>query len=121
MGSPGTISTATVATEAIWLHGLVRALGFLHVRPGPTPLFKDNTACNDSNEWESNVIGGRERAKHINIRKHYAHEAIQLGHVCLVRVATADLDQFANVLTRGLQQLQHRACISAIQQRPWPS
>jgi hypothetical protein len=71
------------------------------------------------NEWENNGIGERECAKHINIRKHYAHEAIQLGHVRLVRVSTAD--QFADILTRGLQPLQHCACIWTIEQRPRPS
>ena len=107
-------SASTITTEAIWLGDLIRALCFS--RPGPTPLFEDNTACN---EWGNNVIGGRERAKLIDIWKHYAHEAIQLGHVRLIRVATAD--QLADVLTKGLQPMQHRACVSGIQRRPWPS
>ena len=38
-------------------------------------------------EW-GNLIGGRERAKHIDIRKHFAHEVIQNGQVWLVKVAT---------------------------------
>ncbi len=32
-----------------------------------TPVFKDETACI---EWANHVIGGRERAKHIDICKH---------------------------------------------------
>jgi hypothetical protein len=59
----------------------------------------------------------RASAKHIDIRKHYAHEAIQLGHLRLVLVATAD--QLADVvLFKGLQPFQHCACILAIQKRP---
>jgi hypothetical protein len=41
-------------------------MGF--AQTGPTPVFEDNTACI---EWENNIIGGRERAKHIDIRKHF--------------------------------------------------
>ena len=46
----------------------------------PTPVYEDNTECI---EWTNNVIGGRERAKHIDIRKHFAHEAAQLRHLRL--------------------------------------
>ena len=95
--------SASIAT--IWYRELLRALGF--PCNGPTSQFEDNIACI---EWSNNVIGGRERAKRIDIRKHYAHEAIQLGHVKLVRVATAD--QLADVLTKGLQPVTHRANIS---------
>ena len=53
----------------------------------PTPAYEDKTACI---EWTNNVIGGRERAKHIEIRKHFAHEAAQIGHLRLKRVSTDD-------------------------------
>ena len=36
------------------------------------------------------MIGGRERAKHIDIREHFAHEAAQIGHLRLKRVSTDD-------------------------------
>ena len=36
----------------------------------------------------NNVIGGRERAKYIDIRKHLAHEVIQNGHMKLIRFST---------------------------------
>ena len=38
-------------------------------------MYEDNNACI---EWSNNVIVGRERAKHIDIRKHFAHEAHNL-------------------------------------------
>ena len=62
------------------------------------PVYEDNTACI---EWTNNVIGGRERAKHIGIRKHSAHEAAQLGHLRLKRVSTTD--QLADLFTKSLQ------------------
>ncbi len=33
-----------------------------------TPAYEDNTACI---EWGNHIIGGRERAKYIDIRKHF--------------------------------------------------
>ncbi len=85
--------------KASGLRDIVRTLGqqIGFARNGPT------VCCI---EWGYNVIGGRERAKHIDIRKYYAYEAIQLGHVRLVRVSTAD--QLADVLTKGLPSLQLR-------------
>ena len=53
----------------------------------PTPLYEDNTACI---EWTDNVIGGRVRAKHIEIRKHFAHEAAQIGHLRRKRASTTE-------------------------------
>jgi hypothetical protein len=50
--------------------------------------------------WGNNVIGGRERAKHIDIRKHFEHEVIQGGAMRLVKVPTAL--QLADILTKGL-------------------
>ena len=65
----------------------------------PTPVYEDTTACI---EWTNNVIGGRERAKHIDIRKLFAHEAAQIGHLRLKRVSTDD--QLADVFTKSLHR-----------------
>jgi hypothetical protein len=37
-----------------------------------TSVFEDKTACI---EWSNRIMGGRERAKHMDMRKHLAHEA----------------------------------------------
>ena len=60
----------------------------------------------------NNVIGGRERAKHIDIRKHFAHEVIQNGEMLLVRVPTAS--QLADIFTKGLHYPQWQACVEGI-------
>ncbi len=60
----------------------------------------------------SNVTGGRERAKHIDIRKHLAHEVIPNGKMRLVQVATAS--QLADTLTEGLHPPQWKACVEGI-------
>jgi hypothetical protein len=83
---------------------------------GWTLIHVDNNACI---EWGNNVIGGRECAKHIDIRKHFAHEVIKNGHIRLVRVNTAN--QPANVFTKGLQPAQFAACMSGILRRKWGS
>ncbi len=51
-------------------------------------------------ELGNNVIGGREQAKHIDTRKHFAHDVIQNGAMLLVKVPTAQ--QMADILTKGL-------------------
>ncbi len=75
----------------------------------PTPVYEDNTACI---EWGNNVIGGRERAKHINIRKHFAHAVIPNGKMKLVRVSTTS--QLADILTKPLHSPQNLACVAGI-------
>ena len=63
-------SASEMAIEIIYLRTL---LANMQLRQSDyTPVFEDNTACI---EWANQVIGGRERAKHIDIRKHFAHEA----------------------------------------------
>jgi hypothetical protein len=82
-------------------------MGF--AQPQLIPVYEDNTACI---EWGNNVIGGRERAKHIDIRKHFAHEVIQNGHMKLIRVSTTS--QLADILTKPLQFPQFLACVAGI-------
>ncbi len=75
----------------------------------PTPVYEDNSACI---EWGNNVIGGRERAKHIDIRKHFAHEVIQNGEMLLIKVPTSA--QLADILTKGLHLPQSTMCVEGI-------
>ncbi len=79
-------SASTAATEVLYLRNLLERMGFAQSKP--TPVYEDNTACI---EWGNNVIGGRERAEHIDIRKHFAHEVIQNGRMKLIRVSTSGI------------------------------
>ncbi len=79
-----------------------------------TPVYEDNNACI---EWSSNIIGGRERAKHIDIRKHIAHEAVQNGHLRLIRVNTSK--QLADIFTKGLHPQQWATCVQSILGGKW--
>jgi hypothetical protein len=107
-------SASEGAVQALYIRGLLINMGF--DPEGWTPIHEDNNACI---EWGNNVIGGRERAKHIDIRKHFAHEVIQNGHIRLVRVDTAN--QLADVFTKSLQPAQFAACMSGILRRKWGS
>ncbi len=53
-------------------------MGFL--QDDDTQIYEDNTACI---EWENHIIGGRKRAKHIDICKHFAYEVNQNRHMRL--------------------------------------
>ena len=83
-------------------------MGFIPL--GYTPAYKDKNASDGGTV--NNVKSGRERAKHIDMRKHFAHEAIQNGHLRLVRVDTPE--QLADVFTESLQPRLHAACMAGI-------
>jgi hypothetical protein len=100
-------AASTAGSEILYLHKLLERMGF--AQASPTPVYEDNTACN---EWGNNVMGGRERAKHIDIRKHFAQEVIQIGEMPLVCVPTAS--QLADIFTKGLHYPQWQACYEGI-------
>ncbi len=66
-----------------------------------TPVFEDYTACID---WANHLIGGCERAKHIDIHKHFAHEVVQNGHMRVYKIAKEF--QLAKAQTKALQVRQ---------------
>jgi hypothetical protein len=66
---------------------------------------------------EQQHFGGREHAKHIDIRKHFAHEAVQNGNLRLIRVDTSK--QLADIFTKGLHPQQWATCFKAILGGKW--
>ncbi len=79
--------------DVLYLRTLLERLGGSPPSESLEEVFEDNTACI---EWGNNVIGGRERAKHIDIRKHLAHEVIQNG-----KMPTAF--QLAGIFTKSMR------------------
>jgi hypothetical protein len=74
-------SASEIAFEIKHLRNLIRNMGL--PQKDESPVYEDNTACI---EWGNHIIGGRERATHIDIRKHFAHEeVIQNRHMRLIR------------------------------------
>jgi hypothetical protein len=72
-------------------------------------MYEDNTACI---KWGNNFICCKERAKHIDIRKHFAHEIIHNGHMKLISVLTTS--QLADILTKPLHFTQYLARVARI-------
>ena len=103
-------SASTAATEVLYPRFLLDGLGFAQARP--TPIHEYNSACI---EWGNNVIGGIERAKHIDIRKHFAHEVIQNGAMRLIKVPTSA--QLADIFTEGLHLPQVPMCVRGVLER----
>ena len=71
-----------------------------------------NSVCLDSLRIISTIIGGRERAKHIDIRKHFAHETIKNGHMILKKVATTA--KLADLMTKGVKLSQWEMCTKGL-------
>ncbi len=80
-------AASEMGIEILYLRNLLGTMGF--TQKPDTPVYEDNTACI---EWGNHIISGRERAKHIDIRKHFAHE----------------------VITKALPYPRFKACIQAI-------
>ena len=78
-------AASEMAIEVIYLRNLLANMGFLR---SPT------RRC----EWGNHVIGGRERDKHIDIRKHFAHEVNQNQEMRLVKIDTTR--QLADIFTK---------------------
>ena len=102
-------AASEMGVEILYLRNLLLNMGF--PEEPYTPVYEDNTACI---EWGNHAIGGRERAQRIDIRKHFAHEAIQSGAMRLLKVDTAD--QLADIFTKPLPYPQFAACIQGILQ-----
>ena len=100
-------AASEMAIEVIYFSNLLANMGFPE-EPN-TPVYEDNTACI---EWGNHVIGGRERAKHIDIRKHFAHEVIQRQEMRLIKVDTSL--QLANIFTKPLPYPQFLECLQGI-------
>jgi hypothetical protein len=90
-------SASKISVQIIFLCNLIRNMGL--PQADDAPVYQDNTTCIDCG---NHVIGGRERARHINIHKHFAHEVIQNRHMTLIRVPAEE--QLAVMIGRHLYQ-----------------
>jgi hypothetical protein len=100
-------AASEMAIDVIYLRNLLENMGF--PQAPDTPVYEDNTACI---EWGNHVIGGRERAKHIDLRKHFAHETIQNRMMRLIKIDTSK--QLADIFTKPLAYAQFIGCVRGI-------
>jgi hypothetical protein len=88
-------SALAAGCEVLYLQALLDSLGFIQMKPNT--IYEDNIACI---EWGNTVICSRESAKHIDIRKHLAHEVLQ--HCAMLPVKIPIAQQMVVILTKGL-------------------
>ncbi len=100
-------SPSEIAVEIIYLRNLIRNMGL--PQEDDTRVYEDNTTCI---EWGNHIICGRERAKHIDIRKHFAYEVIQNSHMRLIRVPTDE--QLPDIFTKALPCPQFARCLMGL-------
>jgi hypothetical protein len=75
------ISASAMVQEVIYLRKFLSNLGF--PQTAPTPVFADNETCI---AWSEGSVGGSDRAKHVDLRVHFVHEARKAGHLQLHKI-----------------------------------
>ena len=106
-------AASEIAIEIIYLRNLLHNMGFQ--QGDDSPVYEGNTACI---KWGNHIVGRRERAKHIDIRKHFAHEVIHNPHTRLVRVSTSQ--QLADIFTKALPLQHFERCVIGLMRGPAP-
>lgn len=87
------ISASSMVQEVIYIRRLLESLGFK--QDSPTKVFEDNRTCI---AWSEGSVGGSDRAKHIDLREHYVHEAVEQKHLELIAINS--VDNAADMLTK---------------------
>ena len=77
------ISASAVVQEVTYLRKFLANRGY--PQTAPTPVFADNETCI---AWSEGSVGGSERAKHIDLRILFEHEARTAGHLELRKLDT---------------------------------
>ena len=89
------IAASSMVQEVIYARRLLEKLGF--PQTDPTPIFEDNSTCI---KWAGGAVGGTDRAKHIDLREHFVHEAVTNKVLQLEPVDS--VDNVADLLTKPL-------------------
>ena len=89
------IAASTMVQEVIYARRLLEQLGF--PQPEPTPVYEDNTTCI---KWSEGSVGGSDRAKHIDLREHFVHDAVDKKILKLEPINSPD--NAADLLTKPL-------------------
>ena len=89
------VAASTLVQEITYCRKLLEALGF--PQPFATSVAEDNATAIS---WSEGSVGGSDRAKHIDLREHYVHDAVAQGVLKLIKVSTED--NLADLLTKPL-------------------
>jgi hypothetical protein len=91
------MAASALVQEVIYIRKLLQRLGY--TQSGPTPIFEDNRTCI---AWTEGSVGGSDRAKHIDLRAQFVHDAVKDGVLTLCPVSSAD--NVADLLTKPLPE-----------------
>ena len=79
------VAASTMVQEVIFTRKLLEILGLSQT--APNRIYEDNTTCI---AWAEGSVGGSDRAKHIDLRMHFVHEAIQNQVLVLVPIKSGE-------------------------------
>ena len=91
------VAASSLVQEVIYTRRLLEKLGFSQTEP--TVIYEDNRTCI---AWSEGSVGGSDRAKHIDLREHFVHDAVQAKVLKLEAIASAD--NVADLLTKPLSK-----------------
>ena len=89
------VAASSMVQEVIYIRKFLETLGF--PQADPTPVFEDNRTCI---AWSEGSVGGSDRAKHIDLRAHFVHDAVEHGVLKLTTIAS--VSNVADQLTKPL-------------------
>ena len=89
------IAASAMVQEVIYIRKFLGNLGFQQTHP--TCVYEDNRTCV---AWSEGSVGGSDRAKHIDLRGHFVHNAVGQGFLKLKSVSSAA--NVADLLTKPL-------------------
>ena len=89
------VAASSMVQEVIYTRRILERLGFPQVQP--TQIFEDNSTCT---AWAEGSVGGSDRAKHMELRKHFVHEAVEQKVLSLVSIRSNQ--NAADLLTKPL-------------------
>ncbi len=68
------VAASAMVQEVIYTRKFLEKLGFSQTHP--TYVYEDNRTCV---AWSEGSVGGSDRAKHIDLREHFVHNAVDQG------------------------------------------
>ena len=89
------VAASSLVHEVIYIRRLLENLGF--PQSEPTAILEDNRTCI---AWSEGSVGGSDRAKHIDLRQHFVHDAVHAKVLKLEVVRSAD--NVADIFTKPL-------------------
>ena len=89
------VAASALVQEIVYCRKLLAALGF--GQDTLTSVCEDNATAIS---WSEGAVGGSDRAKHIDLRQHYVHDAVSQGVLKLVKVPSEE--NLADLFTKPL-------------------